>query len=112
MYTKGDEYKDPGDDYVTYGIDSAEHGNVIEVYGDEELRDQILDLLSGSDTVSIAEVRQAVADYISSEGCGCCEAHDLHKKHMDRLGELLQVPKYDDGSGYDFYRFKSGKKEG
>ena len=51
--------------------------------------------------VSIDEVRKAVADYIGSEGCACCEGSD-HKKHQDKLGELLGVPLYDDGSGYDF----------
>lgn len=55
------------------------------------------------------EVRQAVADYIASEGCSCCEGHD-HKDHKDALGKLLNVKKYSDGSGYDFAAHKKEKK--
>ena len=52
------------------------------------------------------KVRQAVADYMSSEGCSCCEGskHDAHKA---ALAELLDVPMYTDESGYDFYQFTS-----
>jgi hypothetical protein len=46
-YEKGDEYKDDGDCY-TYGITCGEHVNKIEVYGDELLRDKILDFLIAS----------------------------------------------------------------
>lgn len=52
-------------------------------------------------------IRQAVADYMRSEGCGCCENTEAHKEHEKRLAELLNVPKYDDQSGYDFGRFES-----
>jgi len=41
-----------------------------------------------------------------SEGCSCCrdiEAHEVNKK---RLAELLNVPLYSDGSGYDFSLFR------
>ncbi len=50
-------------------------------------------------------LRQAVADYIGSEGCSCCRGND-HDAHRARLGELLGVPKYPDGSGHDFGRFR------
>lgn len=53
------------------------------------------------------QVRQAIADYMSSEGCSCCQNIDAHLEHKARLAGLLTVPKYSDGSGYDFYRFKS-----
>lgn len=50
------------------------------------------------------ELRRAVADYKQSEGCSCCQgAH--HAEHEARLAKLLRVPKYMDGSGYDFYRY-------
>lgn len=52
-------------------------------------------------------LRTAVADYMSSEGCTCCEDHDAHKKHKERLAHLLDVPKYEDGSGYNFVQFRS-----
>lgn len=52
------------------------------------------------------KMREAVANYMSSEGCGCCSNREAHKRHAARLAKLLSVPKYDDGSGYDFYIFK------
>lgn len=54
-----------------------------------------------------AAVRRAVADYMASEGCSCCEDRDRHEDAQRRLAALLRVPKYKDGSGYDFPRFSS-----
>lgn len=51
------------------------------------------------------EIRQAVADYMYSEGCGCCRDYDAHKLHTERLGKLLKVSKYDDGSGRNFSKY-------
>jgi len=51
-------------------------------------------------------LRQAVADYVGSEGCRCCEGAD-HSEHQERLARLLGVPRYADGSGYNFRRFES-----
>ena len=55
----------------------------------------------------LAELRKAVADYMSSEGCSCCQDVDAHKEHEKRLAELLSIPPYDDGSGYNFPLFRS-----
>jgi len=55
----------------------------------------------------IDKIRTAVADYISSEGCACCRGSD-HEKHQDIIGELLGIEKFDDDSGYDFYKYKTG----
>jgi hypothetical protein len=49
----------------------------------------------------------ALADYMASEGCSCCQNVDAHEKAKEKLGKLLRVPKYEDGSGYDFYRFRT-----
>lgn len=54
-------------------------------------------------------LRQAVADYMRSEGCSCCRNIAAHAENERRLAKLLRVPKYDDGSGYDFGRFQSVK---
>lgn len=54
-----------------------------------------------------AEIRQALADYMSSEGCSCCEDHNKHRNAKAELAKLLNVPEYDDRSGYDFSKFKS-----
>lgn len=55
-------------------------------------------------------LRTAVADYMSSEGCGCCGDRDAHCEHAAVLGKLLRVPKYKDGSGYDFSKYRTPKK--
>lgn len=56
-----------------------------------------------------AQVRTLVADYMRSEGCSCCRDVDAHKEHELALGKFLKVPKYSDGSGCDFSRFRSKK---
>lgn len=53
----------------------------------------------------IAEIRKAVANYMYSEGCGCCESPN-HDEHKAALGKLLKVKKYKDRSGYDFNNYK------
>lgn len=57
-----------------------------------------------------AKLRVALADYMVSEGCDCCENHDAHKAHAEVLAKLLNIPAYSDKSGYDFYKYKSGRK--
>ena len=56
-------------------------------------------------------LRRAVADYMASEGCGCCADVEKHEQDMNRLGELLDVPMYDDRSGYNFSQFKTPKED-
>jgi len=57
--------------------------------------------------VSIAAIRTAVADYMRSEGCSCCRNIEAHREHEATLAKLLRVPKYSDGSGYDFEPFRT-----
>ncbi len=52
-------------------------------------------------------IRQILADYMSAEGCGCCRNDDKHKENTAKLAGLLNVPMYDDASGYDFNQFSS-----
>lgn len=54
-----------------------------------------------------AEIRRAVADYMHSEGCSCCRNVEAHEEHTAVLARLLRVPRYADGSGFDFGRFKT-----
>lgn len=51
----------------------------------------------------IQKIKIAFSDYIRSEGCSCCRNIDAHKDAEVRLGKLLDYPKYEDGSGYNFY---------
>ena len=55
----------------------------------------------------IEKIRQAVADYMYSEGCSCCQNVEAHKKAEAQLASLLNVPAYKDGSGYHFSKFRT-----
>lgn len=66
--------------------------------------------MASDTTADLARIRQAVADYMASEGCGCCSNAEKHDKHRARLARLLDVPEYTDGSGYDFARFRSRER--
>ena len=57
--------------------------------------------------MKLAEIRRAVADYMHGEGCGCCSNAEMQNKAEALLAKLLRVPKYKDGSGYDFSKFRS-----
>ena len=52
----------------------------------------------------VRDIRKAVANYISSEGCSCCRG-DSHDKDLKTLAKLLAVK--DD----NFYPFRSKKKK-
>jgi len=54
-----------------------------------------------------AELRTAIANYMSSEGCSCCRNNKKHDEHEEAIAKLLNVKKYDDDSGYDFSRYES-----
>lgn len=55
----------------------------------------------------IKKLKTAIANYMSSEGCSCCRDIGAHKKHTEELGKLLGIEKYNDGSGYNFLKYKS-----
>lgn len=54
------------------------------------------------------ELRSLIADYMSSEGCSCCQGEN-HKEHEKALAEKLNIRKYSDGSGYNFSKYRSEK---
>lgn len=49
------------------------------------------------------EIRLAFCNYVKSEGCSCCERDSHQKEDKQAICELLKIPKYKDGSGYDVY---------
>ena len=53
-----------------------------------------------------AVLRQAVADYLGSEGCSCCEG-DAHGEHRERLAKLLGIRKKD--NWYDFTPYRTAR---
>ena len=54
-----------------------------------------------------AAIRTAVADYMRSEGCSCCQNIEDHDVNRVRLAKLLGVPKKD--AWYDFSKYRSKK---
>lgn len=60
--------------------------------------------------LKLIRIRNAIADYMSTEGCSCCRDIDGHEKNKKRIAKLLKVPKYEDGSGYDFSMFRTKKR--
>lgn len=57
----------------------------------------------------LAKIREAVANYILSEGCSCCQS-PRHDEHRAALGRILRVKPYEDGSGYDFSKYQSATR--
>lgn len=55
-------------------------------------------------------LRTALADYMYAEGCSCCRNQEDYNEAKERLAGILGVPKYPDGSGFDFFKFRSGQK--
>lgn len=52
------------------------------------------------------KLREAIANYMQSEGCTCCQ-DDSHKQHEEAIAKLLGVRKYPDGSGYNFQKYRT-----
>ncbi len=55
-------------------------------------------------------LRQALADYIASEGCSCCQNDVAHHAAEDRLAALLHVPRYGDDSGYAWPTYQTRRR--
>lgn len=51
------------------------------------------------------EIRKWVANLNVAAGCSCCRDDGKWELSQEKLAKLLKVPKYDDGSGYDFHKF-------
>lgn len=57
----------------------------------------------------IAELRTLFADYAASGGCGCCANLDKQEQAMNKISSLLQIEPYEDGSGFNIYKYQSNK---
>jgi tRNA U54 and U55 pseudouridine synthase Pus10 len=75
-------------------------------YWDKDTLIEFLEQAKAMEEEYKANIRKAIADYMYSEGCSCCEGKD-HKDHAEKIAKLLDVPKYEDGSGYNFSQFRS-----
>lgn len=59
---------------------------------------------------TLAQIREAVANYMRTEGCSCCGDYNQHDLDRQALGKLLRVKPYEDGSGFDFSRYLSKER--
>lgn len=62
------------------------------------------------------KIIQAVADYMGSEGCSCCQLIDEHRSHKNTLGKILGLKRtkdwYGKGEhGYDFSKYRTTEKK-
>lgn len=55
------------------------------------------------------QVRTAVAEYMHSEGCGCCSNREKHDADRATLAKLLRIRKKD--NWYDFSKYRTAKSE-
>lgn len=59
-------------------------------------------------TKELAELREAVANYMYSEGCSCCQDIQAHREHRKALAVLLKVPAHPkDPECYDFSPYRT-----
>jgi hypothetical protein len=56
----------------------------------------------GEQRTQLDNVRREVARLHYASGCSCCRDDDEWDAAGAALGELLDIPPYDDGSGFDF----------
>ena len=54
----------------------------------------------------LEKIRAALATYLFAEGCACCRDQETSDTAKAQLARLLKVPKYRDGSGYNFLQFR------
>ena len=59
--------------------------------------------------VNLIEIREAISDYMYSEGCDCCRNIEAHGIHGKRIAKLLNVEMFGDESGYDFAKYRTWK---
>ena len=55
------------------------------------------------------KMEQDKLDQIRTAFGSCCRDTDAHEEAQKRLGELLQVEPYEDGSGHNFWKYKTVK---
>ena len=52
---------------------------------------------------NLDKIRKNVADLYCASGCSCCRDNEEWERASNELANLLNIPEYDDGLGYDFY---------
>jgi hypothetical protein len=54
----------------------------------------------------IEKIRLEVAKLYCASGCSCCRDDDNWYKSAENLANILDIPKFEDGSGFDFYKVR------
>jgi hypothetical protein len=55
----------------------------------------------------IEQLRRFVADLVTSSGCSCCRDDEGWEEAQDALGKKLDVARYYDDSGWDWYKYRT-----
>ena len=57
------------------------------------------------------QIRRLVAEMFCSAGCDCCRDTNEWDRTTEELAKLLEIPAYEDGSGFNFYQVRDEYKE-
>jgi len=52
-------------------------------------------------------IRRQVADLVTSAGCSCCRDDEGWEAAQDVLARKLDVERYDDDSGWNWYKYRT-----
>jgi hypothetical protein len=55
-------------------------------------------------------IKALIATLYCAAGCSCCRDCETWEDSSSKLGALLEVPKYDDDSGHDWYALRDRMK--
>ena len=53
------------------------------------------------------QLRRFVADLVTSSGCSCCRDDEGWEQAQTNLGKKLDVAPYEDGSGWNWYKYRT-----
>lgn len=87
-----------------------------ELTWDEERPDSVAELWFAlvAEREHVEAIKEHAVGVWCSKGCTCCEDTERMEFHEAELAKLLDIPAYDDESGYQFYAIRDeikAKKE-
>lgn len=56
------------------------------------------------------QIREQVSNLVRAAGCGCCRNDEEWKQAQTKLADILNIERYDDDSGWDFYKYATKRK--
>lgn len=107
MNLTNDHSLDPGYQELKKEIDRLNNELLIAKNINTHLRDQVKQFERMPSLTQFKEdLRNTFIEYVKTEGCSCCEDRDPHKQAKDKMGELLNFPKYTDKDEYNFNKIE------